>query len=123
MSFAVQNLAAFVELLETQPSLFSQENFTELENLISPIAIDIEQISIAIAGWCQQHPNILTEQLALLQNQNTNNDKKPESKQTRKPGSKQTNANIPKFKLDKRTILNSIQQSSLAAKEVKKTNS
>ncbi len=114
MSFAAQNLVAFVELLETQPSLFSQENFAELEKLISPIPDDIEKISIAIAAWCQQYPNILTEQLALLQNQDNNNH--------RKPGSEQTNANIPKFKLDKRNILNSIQQSSLAAKEVKKTH-
>ncbi len=114
MSFAARNLAVFVELLATQPSLFSQENFAELENLISPIPDDIEQISIAIAGWCQQHPNILTEQLALLHNHDTNN--------YRKPGSKQTNANIPKFKLDKRNILNSIQQSSLAAKEEEKNN-
>ena len=116
MSFAGQNLAAFVELLKTQPSLFSQENFAELEKLISPIPDDVEQISIAIAAWCQQHPNILTEQLALLQNQDTNKD----TNSDRKPGSEQTNANIPKFKLDKRTILNSIQQSSHTAKEVKK---
>ncbi len=115
MSFAAQNLATFIELLETQPSLFSQENFTELEDLISPIPDDIDKISIAIAGWYQKHPNILNSQLKLLKKYSNNSDSNHKA-----PGSTNANQNTPKYELHKKHILNAIQQTSSSAKEVEK---
>lgn len=117
MSFAAQNLAVFVELLKTQPSLFSQENFSDLEQLISPMPDDIEKISIAIAGWCQKHPNILNSQLELFKKYSNNLDRNDKA-----PGSTNANHNIPKYELDKKNIINAIQQSSSSAKEREKPN-
>ncbi|MEA5581843.1 hypothetical protein VB620_10895 [Nodularia harveyana UHCC-0300] len=117
MSFAVQNLAVFIELLKNQPAIFSQENFTELEELIAPIPDDVDKISIAIAGWYQKHPKILNSQLELLKEYSNNSDSSLKA-----PGKERANKNIPEYELDKKTILNEIQQSSSSAKKTEKQN-
>lgn len=66
MSFAEQNLDAFIDLLKTKPGLFSQDKITSLEKLINKTPDDIEQLSDAIAGWYQNHSKILDAQLAVL---------------------------------------------------------
>lgn len=145
MSFEQENLAAFMELLETQPTLFSPENIAELEQLISPLPDDIETLSMTVASWCQQHPIILNGQMSILKEyslkQNTpppapknSNRKKPlnngkpyktepegfrESFKSHNRGVGSQKPNVPKYKykLDKKALLNAIQQSSFTAND------
>ena len=64
MSFAQQNIHAFIELLKNQRSqsdsagvsLFSAEYLFELEKLITALPDDIEKISLAISKWYFQLP-------------------------------------------------------------------
>lgn len=141
MSFAQENLAAFMELLETQPSLFSSIDMAELEQIISPLPDDIETLSITITSWCQNHPNILNSQTAILNNYLFKNNPpppppfmNPDSKpglpngglpngkpqktdgdyQSPKRGLDNQKPNVHKNKyiVDKRALLNAIQQSS-----------
>ncbi len=66
MSFAEQNLDAFIDLLKTQPALFSQEKIVNLKEFMSNIPDDTEQLSNAIATWYQKHPKILDAHLTIL---------------------------------------------------------
>ncbi|MGB7442550.1 MAG: Rpn family recombination-promoting nuclease/putative transposase [Coleofasciculaceae cyanobacterium] len=54
LSFHEQNLAAFIELLNTQRSLFSPQDLAELAQLIAPLTDEMEELSKAIATWCNQ---------------------------------------------------------------------
>ncbi|MEO1432427.1 MAG: hypothetical protein AAFV71_25830 [Cyanobacteria bacterium J06633_8] len=101
MSFAEQNLDAFIDLLKTKPGLFSQDKITNLEKLINQTPDDIEQLSNAIANWYQNHSKILDAQLAVL-NHSLNS---------------QINS-----ELDKNALLNTIKQSSGKAKDKNKNN-
>ena len=64
MSFAQQNIHAFIELLKNQRSqsdsagvsLFCAEYLFELEKLIAALPDDIEKISLAISKWYFQLP-------------------------------------------------------------------
>lgn len=60
-SFHEQNLAAFIQLLNEQRSLFSPEDLANLERLIAPLPDEIEELSHAIATWCnpEEHSQIL----------------------------------------------------------------
>lgn len=53
-SFQEQNIAAFIELLHHQRQLFSPEDLADLAQLIQPLPDQIEDLSNAIAQWCQQ---------------------------------------------------------------------
>ncbi|MEQ9367613.1 MAG: Rpn family recombination-promoting nuclease/putative transposase [Coleofasciculus chthonoplastes F3-SA18-01] len=55
--FHQQNVAAFVELLHHQRSLFSPQDLAELAFLIQPLPDKIEDLSCAIAQWCKQEGN------------------------------------------------------------------
>ncbi|MGB3654530.1 MAG: hypothetical protein WBA41_25435 [Rivularia sp. (in: cyanobacteria)] len=112
MTFAEQNLDAFMDLLKTQPALFSQQNIVNLEKLISNTPDDIEKLSTAVANWYQNYPKILDSQLALLNHSLT----------VRGSGSAKANPNIPEYQLDKKTLLNAIQQSLAKAKNKNKNN-
>ena len=115
MSFAEQNLDAFIDLLKTQPALFSQENLVNLKEFISNIPDDAEQLSNAVATWYQKHSKILDAQLTILN--------KSSSRNERSAGSVKANSNIPEYQPDKKTLLNAIQQSSAKAKDKNKKNS
>ncbi|MEQ9482645.1 Rpn family recombination-promoting nuclease/putative transposase [Coleofasciculus sp. F4-SAH-05] len=52
--FAQQNVVAFVELLNHQRQLFSPQDLAELAFLIQPLPDKLEDLSDAIAQWCQQ---------------------------------------------------------------------
>ncbi|NEP01387.1 MAG: Rpn family recombination-promoting nuclease/putative transposase [Symploca sp. SIO2E9] len=63
LSFHEQNLTAFIELLNTQRlpkgqrqrrSLFSPQDLAELAQLIAPLPDEMEELSKAIAIWCNQ---------------------------------------------------------------------
>ncbi|MEO1183208.1 MAG: hypothetical protein AAFX46_00180 [Cyanobacteria bacterium J06636_27] len=114
MTFAEQNLEAFIDLLETQPGLFSQDNITNLNEFIRNIPDDTEQLSNAVATWYQKHSKILDAQLTLLN--------KSSSKTERGPGSIQVNSNISEYQVDKKALLNAIQQSSTKANKNKNKN-
>lgn len=95
----------FVHLLKTQSSLFSQENRDELIELIGKQPDEIQSFSNAISDWCGKHPEV-DKALGEF-----------ESIGEKAPGSERTNKNIPKYELDKKNIINAIQQSSSSAKE------
>lgn len=101
MSFAEQNLNAFIDLLKTKPGLFSQDKIVNLEKLINNTPDDIEQLSNAIANWYQNHFKILDAQLAVL-NHSLNS---------------QVNSDV-----DKNTLLNAIKQSLAKVKDKNKKN-
>ncbi len=109
------NVNNFIYLLKTQPSLFSQEENTELIQLLDSQSDDIKSLSNLISDWCAEHPEVddaLAEIEDIILNQVAE----------RGPGSKKTNFNIPKYQLDKKTLLNAIQQSSTTSKDEEKNN-
>jgi hypothetical protein len=72
MSFHQQNIEAFVQVLNTQRSLFSPQDKVSLDKLASSLPEDEEKISEAIASWYEQRPKILDAQLDILNSLLTN---------------------------------------------------
>lgn len=68
MSFHQQNIEAFIKLLKTQRSLFSERDRASLGKLVDNLPEDEEKISEAIAAWYEQRPKILDAQLDILNN-------------------------------------------------------
>ena len=98
----------FIHLLKTQSSLFSQEDRDDLIELINEQPDEIQSLSNAISDWCSKHSEVdkaLAEFEEIVE---------------RAPGEKRANPNIPKYQLDKKHIINAIEQSSSSAKEVEK---
>lgn len=102
MSFSEKNVAAFIELLTRQRSLFTPEYLAELEQVVAPLPDDIEELSKAIAEWCEEHPEVDEAQLKLL----------PNNSGEKAPGSKEGKVKTPNYELNKQTLQNAIQQSS-----------
>ena len=102
------NVNIFIHLLTTQSSLFSKEDRDELIKLIDKQPDEIQSLSNAISDWCSEHPEV-DEALAEF-----------EEIGEKAPGKTRTNTNIPKYELDKKHIINAIQQSSSSAKEIEK---
>jgi hypothetical protein len=100
----------FVHLLKTQPSLFSGDERTALIELIDSQTDDIESLSNAISDWLLEHHEV-DDALAEL-----------EEIEKRAPGKEKANKNIPQYELDKKNLLNEIQQSSSSAKKTEKQN-
>lgn len=100
----------FIYLLKTQPELFSKEEKTELVQLVNSQSDDIQSLSNTISDWLEEHPQV-DDALAEL-----------ESITERAPGSTKANSNIPKYELDKRTLINAIQQSSATKSDDKKND-
>ncbi|MFP4124926.1 MAG: hypothetical protein ACLFWI_28790, partial [Coleofasciculus sp.] len=61
-SFSEDNVAAFIELLNTRRSLFSTQDLAELAELIKPLPDKIETLSHAIAQWCKQDAHSVQRQ-------------------------------------------------------------
>lgn len=102
MSFSEQNVAAFIELLTRQRSLFTPEDLAELEQVVAPLPDDIEELSKAISEWCEEHPEVDEAQLKLL----------PDNSGEKAPGSKEGKVKPPNDALNKQILKNAIQQSS-----------
>ena len=49
------NINNFIYLLRTQPSLFSEEEKTEIFKLVNSQPDDIQLLSNAISDWCVEH--------------------------------------------------------------------
>jgi hypothetical protein len=60
-----QNLEAFKYLLENHAGLFTREDRAEVVNLLSTIPDNIQQLSDAIALWCNENPTVLNKFLEL----------------------------------------------------------
>lgn len=67
MSPYEQNILDFYKIYEDNPALFTDEARASLEALKATFSGDdsIEQISDAIALWCEEHPDILNALLEL----------------------------------------------------------
>ncbi|MEQ8384259.1 MAG: Rpn family recombination-promoting nuclease/putative transposase [Coleofasciculus sp. A1-SPW-01] len=61
-SFSEDNVAGFIELLNTRRSLFEDQDLGELAQLIQPLPDKIETLSDAIAQWCKQDVHSLQRQ-------------------------------------------------------------
>ena len=102
LSSSEQYLAALIELLTRQRSLFSPENLAELEQLVTRLPDDIEELSKGISSWCKQHSEINEAQLKFL----------PNHSGEKAPRSQEGNVLKPKEQLNKLILLNAIEQSS-----------
>ena len=60
--FQKQNVAAFIQLLTNQRDLFSAQDLAELQEWIAPLPDRIEDLSEAIAQWCNQDSHTLQRQ-------------------------------------------------------------
>ncbi|KST65257.1 hypothetical protein [Mastigocoleus testarum] len=109
------NINNFIFLLKNQPNLFSKKEKAETFQLINSQSDDMKSLSNAISDWCAEHPRI-DDALADLEEITTN------EVTSRGPGSTKVNSKIPKYQLDKRTLLNAIQQSSATEVDEKKNN-
>ncbi|NJM23778.1 MAG: hypothetical protein HC836_47155 [Richelia sp. RM2_1_2] len=65
-SFSEQNIKAFIELLNNQPSLFSCQELEELEKEVASLKDDIEELSKFISAWYLQRPTIRDAQYTIL---------------------------------------------------------
>jgi len=99
----------FIHLLKTQPKLFSNEDNSQLVELLNLQSDDVKSLSNTISDWLEEHPQV-DDALAELEDniQVTNSE--------RGPGSNKLNSNIPDYQRDKKSILNAIQQSSESTK-------
>ncbi len=52
--FYQQNLRAFRELLNNQPSLFTPEDLVQLAELVAPLPDNIKQLGDALSLWCKE---------------------------------------------------------------------
>lgn len=66
MSFHEQNIKAFIEVLKTKRSLFSPQDWENLNKFAASLPEDDEKISEAIASWYEQRSKILDAQLDIL---------------------------------------------------------
>ena len=60
--FQKQKVAAFLELLNNQRDLFSAQDLAQLQEWIAPLPDRIEDLSEAIAQWCNQESHTLQRQ-------------------------------------------------------------
>ncbi len=100
----------FIYLLKTHPELFSKKENIKLIQLLNSQSDDIQSLSNAISDWFEKHPQV-DDALAKL-----------EGITQRAPGGTKANSNIPKYELDKRTLINAIQQSSTTKSDDKKND-
>jgi len=54
-----QTILDFVYIAEKQPELFTAEDRADLNELVATLPEDVEEISNAIALWCETRPHIL----------------------------------------------------------------
>lgn len=66
MSFHEQNIAAFIQVVKTQRTLFSAQDWANLDKIVATLPDDEEKISEAIASWYEKRPKILDAQLDIL---------------------------------------------------------
>jgi hypothetical protein len=60
-----ENILDFIYITQNQPELFTAEDRTDFAKLLATLPEDVEEISNAIAIWCDTHPHILDAIFAL----------------------------------------------------------
>ena len=60
-----ENIIDFNSIIENQPELLSDEDRLSLEQLMSSLPNDVEEISNKIAEWTEEHPKVLDALLEL----------------------------------------------------------
>jgi hypothetical protein len=54
-----ETILDFIYIAQNRPELFTAEDRTDLAKLVATLPEDVEEISNAIALWCDTHPHIL----------------------------------------------------------------
>ncbi|MEG4022521.1 hypothetical protein [Microcoleus sp. S13C4] len=54
-----ENIITFVYLAQTKPELFTAEDRADLKELLATLPDNVEEISNAIALWCEERPQVL----------------------------------------------------------------
>lgn len=60
-----ETILDFIYIAQNQPELFTAEDRIDLAKLVATFPEDVEEISNAIALWCEAHPHILDAIFAL----------------------------------------------------------
>jgi hypothetical protein len=60
-----ETILDFIYIAQNQPELFTAEDRTDFAQLVATLPDDVEEISNAIALWCDTHPHILNAIFAL----------------------------------------------------------
>lgn len=60
-----KNILDFIYIAQNKPELFTTEYRADLAKLVATLPEDVEEISNAIAIWCDTHPYILDAIFAL----------------------------------------------------------
>jgi hypothetical protein len=60
-----ETILDFIYIAQNQPELFTAEDRTDFAQLVATLPDDVEEISNAIALWCDTHPHILDAFFAL----------------------------------------------------------
>jgi hypothetical protein len=60
-----ENIIDFNSIIEKHPELLSDEDCLSLEQLMSSLSDDVEEISNKIAEWTEEHPKVLDALLEL----------------------------------------------------------
>src|SRR4028119_199327 len=60
-----ETILDFIYIAQNQPELFTAEDRTDFAKLLATLPEDVEEISNAIALWCDTHPHILDAIFAL----------------------------------------------------------
>ncbi|MEG4008242.1 hypothetical protein QUA41_28170 [Microcoleus sp. Pol11C1] len=60
-----ETILDFIYIAQNQPELFTAEDRTDFAQLVATLPDDVEEISNAIALWCDTHPHILDAIFAL----------------------------------------------------------
>ncbi|HAX79380.1 MAG TPA: hypothetical protein DCY88_27030 [Cyanobacteria bacterium UBA11372] len=91
-SFHQQNLTAFIQLVNSERSLFSPPDLVNLEQLIASLPDNLEELSLAIVNWYKQpEKSQIFARLVQLRQTLTNN-----------------TSETPENQLNKQTLLNAI---------------
>lgn len=114
MSFYLQNLEAFLKLLEEKPKLFTPSKRQELITLIKPLPDDIETLSVAIAKWYEKYDEIVDAQLEILNQFILTNNSYPSNQFS---GSNVSEGANPQSTVNKEMLQKAIQPSQPAVKK------
>lgn len=120
MSLEEQYLYAFIDLLKTQPALFSDEDRDELAAQIAVVKDDLEELANTIVAWCNLNPKIIE---TLRKKRRLLFPKKRDKQLTqRAPGINKGEVPPPNYQLNKETLQAEIKRSSDSSNNIESSN-
>jgi hypothetical protein len=120
MSLEEQYLYAFIDLLKTQPNLFTDKDTDELVAQIALVQDDLEALANIIIAWCHLHPNMIE---ILRQKRRFLFPKKGEKElRQRAPGINKGEVPPPNYQLNKETLQAEIKRSSDSSNNIESSN-